>query len=163
TARARPTPRRSAGRRADPVARRRWRTGCLPVPRRPGKAETHRDTRADARGGQGAARPAHLYHLPHRAAVLHPAFARRVPRLHPRPRMPSRRTDSQMTYNNDEHECPRPLEELAAEFDVGGMFLSPAGRWETIIDRPPFGDHPARISVYTDRTGPHYCWTFRRS
>src|SRR5262249_48939575 len=109
------------------------------------------------------ARPAHLYHLPHRAAVLHPAFARRVPRLHPRPRMPSRRTDSQMTYNNDEHECPRPLEELAAEFDVGGMVLSPAGRWETIIDRPPFGDHPARISVYTDRTGPHYCWTFRRS
>jgi hypothetical protein len=70
-----------------------------------------------------------------------------------------------MTYDDEprEHECPRPLEEQVDEFDVGGMFLSPAGRWETIIDRTPHAERSARIVVHSSQAGREYCWTFWRS
>jgi hypothetical protein len=67
-------------------------------------------------------------------------------------------------WNDDEpreHECPVPLEAEVAEFDVGGMFFSPAGRWETITGRSRW-EHAPRIAVHTDRTGPDYAWTFWR-
>jgi hypothetical protein len=59
-----------------------------------------------------------------------------------------------------EHECPRPLVERAAEFAVGGMFLSPAGRWETIVDRSPDWANAPQIHLKTDRTGDGYAWIF---
>jgi hypothetical protein len=63
----------------------------------------------------------------------------------------------------DEHECPQPLDELVEHFGVGGMFLSPAGRWETITDLSPFSEYSARVEVHTDRTGRDYCWQFWKS
>src|SRR5947208_2900221 len=71
-----------------------------------------------------------------------------------------------MSYDNDfgpEHECPRPLADEVDNFGTGGMFLSPAGRWETITDLSPFSEYSARVGVHTDRTGPDYCWQFWRS
>jgi hypothetical protein len=69
-----------------------------------------------------------------------------------------------MSYDYDdeprEHECPRPLEEKAEEFAVGGVFFSPAGRWETITERSPFREYSVRVMVHTDRTGPGYGWHF---
>lgn len=61
---------------------------------------------------------------------------------------------------DDEHECPRPLEQPAGDFSVGGMFFSPAGRWETITDRSPHDQILVRL--HTDRTGTGYCWQFWR-
>ena len=61
------------------------------------------------------------------------------------------------------HECPRPLEDEVDSFGVGGMFLSPAGRWETITTLAPFNEFSARVEVHTDRTGPDYCWQFWKS
>jgi hypothetical protein len=65
-----------------------------------------------------------------------------------------------MTYDeyNDraEHECPIPLERSADEFDVGGMFWSPAARWERIVDTGDQGRYSFRITVTTDKT----VWTF---
>jgi hypothetical protein len=70
-----------------------------------------------------------------------------------------------VTYHDEltEHECPRALEQPAEEFAVGGMFLSPAGRWETITDRSPYAEYSARVTIRTDRTGDGYAWTFWRS
>lgn len=55
-----------------------------------------------------------------------------------------------------EHECPTPLQRRVEEFTPGGMFFSPAGRWETITDTT--GSLQVRIS--TDRTGDGYGWVF---
>lgn len=63
----------------------------------------------------------------------------------------------------DEHECPTPLERPVGEYDVGGMFFTPAGRWETITDRTPYSDPSAQIHIHTDRTGDGYAWIFWRS
>jgi hypothetical protein len=68
-----------------------------------------------------------------------------------------------MSDEHAEHECPRSLEQSVDEFDVGGMFLSPAGRWETITTRTPYAEYSARVTLHTDRTGPGYAWTFWRS
>ena len=62
-----------------------------------------------------------------------------------------------------EHECPTPLEDQVDNFATGGMFLSPAGRWETITDLSPYSAYSARVEVHTDRTGPDYCWQFWKS
>jgi hypothetical protein len=62
-----------------------------------------------------------------------------------------------------EHECPTPLERPVDEFAVGGMFFSPAGRWETITEIAPRAQYAYTDVVHTDRTGPDYAWTLRTS
>ena len=73
-------PRRAGPHRPDPVAPRPARG--LPLPRRPGPAQTAGHPRPARRDRQGAPRPAHLPHLRDRKALLHPPLARRMPRLH---------------------------------------------------------------------------------
>lgn len=58
-----------------------------------------------------------------------------------------------------EHECPTALERPAAEFNLGGVFWSPAGRWETIQDLAGRADYSAQVTIHTDRC----TWTFWRS
>lgn len=57
-----------------------------------------------------------------------------------------------------EHECPVPLEYRVDAMDTGGMFFSPAGRWETITALTSPSLATTRIS--TDRTGDGYGWVF---
>jgi hypothetical protein len=68
-------------------------------------------------------------------------------------------------YENEqpEHECPTPLQREVAEFDAGGMFWSPAGRWETITDRSSYAETSAQVTITTGRTGSECSWTFWRS
>lgn len=60
-----------------------------------------------------------------------------------------------MSYRDDyeneqpEHECPTALERPVDEFDAGGQFWSPAGRWETITHRSR--DSRIQVTVTTDR------------
>jgi hypothetical protein len=67
-----------------------------------------------------------------------------------------------MSYDYDdeprEHECPRPLEEKVESFSVGGMFISPAGRWERITALSPASEYSSRLEIHTDKTGDGYCW-----
>lgn len=58
-----------------------------------------------------------------------------------------------------EHECPTALERKVAEMDVTGLLFTPAGRWETIVDRTPHGEIHARVTITTDRG----VWQFWRS
>lgn len=50
-----------------------------------------------------------------------------------------------------EHECPTALERPASEWDIGGSVFTPAGRWETIVDRTPHAHCAAHVDVTTDR------------
>jgi hypothetical protein len=60
----------------------------------------------------------------------------------------------------DEHECPTPLQRRVDEFDAGGMFWSPAGRWETIAETGRAGDSAIQVRITTDHTGQSYGWLF---
>ena len=62
-------------------------------------------------------------------------------------------------HEDRKHECPVPLQRPVSEFDIGGMFFSPAGRWETITDRKPHDPHAARVTLHTDAAGVEYVWT----
>jgi hypothetical protein len=59
-----------------------------------------------------------------------------------------------------EHECPTPLAQPVADFDVGGMFFSPAGRWETIIDRSPREPLAFQVQLCGHLASRAYDWTF---
>ena len=61
-----------------------WRRGKrrrLPLPHRPGHAQTARHPRPIGGDRPGAGRPPHLPHLPDREGLLHPALNRRMQRL----------------------------------------------------------------------------------
>lgn len=58
-----------------------------------------------------------------------------------------------------EHECPTALERPASDFSEGGMFWSPAGRWETVTDTAGRSDYSPMVTVHTDRC----TWQFWRS
>ena len=54
----------------------------LPLPHRPGQAETAGHPRPAGGHRQSPGRPPHLPHLRHRKGLLHPALHRRMQRLH---------------------------------------------------------------------------------
>jgi hypothetical protein len=62
-----------------------------------------------------------------------------------------------------EHECPTPLERAVSEFRIGGVFWSPAGRWEVVKDHSDRSATSPQASIWTDKTGPDYAWAFWRS
>jgi hypothetical protein len=62
-----------------------------------------------------------------------------------------------------EHECPQALEHEVGQFSIGGQFLSPAGRWETVTDCTPRAHQSLVIHVWTDQTGPDYAWQLWRT
>ncbi|MET7399152.1 hypothetical protein ABZS66_37290 [Dactylosporangium sp. NPDC005572] len=69
-----------------------------------------------------------------------------------------------MTYRDEytdqvEHECPTALERKVDEMGAGGLVFTPAGRWETIVERTPHGEIHARVTLTTDRC----VWQFWRS